>query len=65
MAESKAPLLINGCEMDRHIPPEKQIVLDGMFGGGKFVPGYERTYWDGCAHGFAVRVDMVCTRVRL
>ena len=21
---------------------------------GKFAPGYERTYWDACLHGFAV-----------
>lgn len=28
-------------------------------GDGKFAPGYQRTYWDGCVHGFAVRGDLV------
>ena len=42
-------------------PIEAQSKADEMFGGGKFAPGYERTYWDGCTHGFAVRGDMVST----
>ncbi|KAI0742607.1 hypothetical protein C8Q80DRAFT_916425 [Daedaleopsis nitida] len=34
-------------------------------GGGKFAPGYERMYWEGCSHGFAdcgdmVRVQLTC-----
>lgn len=40
-------------------PPEQQTVADEVLGGRKFAPGYERTYWDGCAHGFAVRGDLV------
>ena len=42
-------------------PIEAQSKADEMFGSGKFAPGYERTYWDGCTHGFAVRGDMVST----
>ncbi|KAH9931800.1 alpha/beta-hydrolase [Fomitopsis serialis] len=63
-AESKAPLLINGCEVDSQFPPESQKIADEVFGDGKFVPGYERTYWDGCTHGFAVRGDMSNPKVK-
>ena len=56
---SKAPLLINSCTVDQMFPIEAQSKADEIFGGGKFAPGYERTYWDGCTHGFAVRGDMV------
>lgn len=38
---------------------EAQAKADEILGGGKFAPGYERTYWEGCTHGFAVRGDMV------
>lgn len=57
--KAKAPLLINSCETDSQFPLEAQAKADEILGGGKFVPGYERTYWDGCTHGFAVRGDMV------
>lgn len=60
IAESKAPLLINSCEFDQAFPVEKQAIADELLGGGKFAPGYERTYWAGCTHGFAVRGDLVC-----
>lgn len=59
LAKSKNPLLINSCETDSQFPPEKQKIADELLGGGKYAPGYERTYWDGCSHGFAVRGDMV------
>ena len=58
--KAKAPLLINSCETDQQFPLEAQAKADEILGGGKFAPGYERTYWDGCTHGFAVRGDMVC-----
>ena len=57
--KAKAPLLINSCETDPTFPVEAQATADEMFGGGKFAPGYERTYWPGCTHGFAVRGDLV------
>ena len=56
--KSKAPLLINSCEDDPAFPQEAQKVADEIF-SGKFAPGYQRTYWEGCSHGFAVRGDMV------
>ena len=59
MAKSKAPLLINSCEFDDQFDQNAQAVVDKMMGDGKFAPGYERTYWDGCTHGFAVRGDLV------
>ena len=58
--ESTAPLLINSCEVDWSFPPESQKIADEILGGGKFAPGYERTYWEGCNHGFAVRGVLVC-----
>ncbi|OBZ74143.1 Protein AIM2 [Grifola frondosa] len=57
-AESKAPLLINTCEIDSIFPAEAQATADEFFGEGKFAPGYQRVHWDGCTHGFAVRGDM-------
>ncbi|KIP04970.1 hypothetical protein PHLGIDRAFT_25327 [Phlebiopsis gigantea 11061_1 CR5-6] len=57
-ATSKAPLLINSCEIDPMFPLEAQAMADEIMGGGKFVPGYERTYWEGCTHGFATKGDL-------
>ncbi|KIP04968.1 hypothetical protein PHLGIDRAFT_14854 [Phlebiopsis gigantea 11061_1 CR5-6] len=57
-ATSKAHLLINSCEIDPPFPAEYQAKTDEMMGGGQFAPGYERTYWEGCIHGFAVKGDM-------
>ena len=62
-ALSKAPLLINSCEVDPAFPLENQAMADEILGGGKFAPGYERTYWEGCRHGFAVKGDLV-SRIR-
>ncbi|EMD39198.1 hypothetical protein CERSUDRAFT_81960 [Gelatoporia subvermispora B] len=62
--QSKAPLLINSCEIDRAFPSEMQQKADEILGGGKFAPGYKRTYWDGCTHGFAVRGDMSDPKVK-
>ncbi|KDQ50689.1 hypothetical protein JAAARDRAFT_41769 [Jaapia argillacea MUCL 33604] len=62
---SKAPLLINSCEVDPQFPKEKQELADELFGNGKFAPGYERTYWDGCTHGFAVRGDISNPKVKV
>jgi len=58
LKQSKAPLLINSCTGDQQFPPESQAIADDLLGNGKFAPGYERTYWDGCNHGFAVRCDL-------
>ncbi|TBU22617.1 alpha/beta-hydrolase [Dichomitus squalens] len=55
---AKAPLLINSCEVDQQFPIESQKVADEILGDGKFAPGYQRTYWPGCVHGFAVRGDL-------
>ena len=61
-ASAKAPLLINSCEVDTQFPAEKQAKADAVLGDGKFAPGYLRTYFDGCTHGFSVRGDMVRPR---
>ena len=60
---SKAPLLINSCETDTMFPIPAQEQTDALLGGGKFAPGYERTYWPGCVHGFAVRGDLVSAHI--
>ncbi|KAI0731391.1 alpha/beta-hydrolase [Earliella scabrosa] len=61
---SKAPLLINSCETDSMFPIPAQEQTDAILGGGKFAPGYERTYWPGCVHGFAVRGDLSNPQVK-
>ncbi|EIW59789.1 alpha/beta-hydrolase [Trametes versicolor FP-101664 SS1] len=61
---SKAPLLINSCEVDPMFGLEAQAKADEILGGGKFAPGYERTYWEGCTHGFAVRGDMSNPKIK-
>ncbi|KAH9932723.1 alpha/beta-hydrolase [Epithele typhae] len=61
---SRAPLLINSCEVDPMFPVEAQKKADEILGGGKFAPGYERTYWEGCHHGYAVRGDMSNPKVK-
>ncbi|KAF7798573.1 hypothetical protein EIP86_009795 [Pleurotus ostreatoroseus] len=57
--KSKAALLINSCEFDSYFGREKQALADEIFGGGKFSPGYEKTYWEGCTHGFSIQGDLV------
>lgn len=53
------PLLVNSCETDPMYPAEKQKSGDDILGGGKTeAPGYRRTYWPGCSHGFAIRGDV-------
>ncbi|KAH9940882.1 alpha/beta-hydrolase [Epithele typhae] len=56
IASSQAPLLINSCEFDTMFPLENAPKVDGLF--ASFGPGYKRTYYQGCTHGFAVRGDM-------
>ncbi|TBU38859.1 alpha/beta-hydrolase [Dichomitus squalens] len=63
-AHSKAPLLINACEFDPQFPRSAGQNADELFGGGKFAPGYEHTYWEGCTHGFAVRGDLSDPKVK-
>jgi len=64
LAKSQAPVLFNTCEVDRAFPAEAQAAADEILGGGEYAPGYERTYWEGCTHGFAVRGDMTDPKVK-
>jgi dienelactone hydrolase len=57
--QAKVPILINSCEVDNAFPADAQKAVDALLGDGQYTPGYERTYWPGCTHGFAVRGDMV------
>ena len=56
-SKSKAPLLINSCEIDELFPKSFAEATDNKF--ANFAPGYRRTYYEGAAHGFAVRGDLV------
>jgi len=49
IAKSKAPLLINSCEIDPQFPQEFAKTADEKF--AKYEHGYKRTYWEGCQHG--------------
>ncbi|EPQ56721.1 dienelactone hydrolase endo-1,3,1,4-beta-D-glucanase [Gloeophyllum trabeum ATCC 11539] len=64
LSTSKAPLLINSCEVDQQFPKEAQAKADEVLGNGKFQPGYTRLYWEGCTHGFAVRGDLSNPKVK-
>jgi len=63
-SKTNVPLLINSCEEDSQYPAEKQAKGDEILGGGKHAAGYERTYWEGCTHGFAVRGDVSNPKVK-
>ena len=58
------PLLINSCETDSAFPIDDQRKADEILGDGKYKPGYKRTYWPGCTHGFAVRGDLTDPKVK-
>ncbi|KAJ6514487.1 Alpha/Beta hydrolase protein [Mycena vitilis] len=62
--KATAPLLINGCTHDPVFPPEDQEKADAILGGGNFAPGYKRLYWEGVAHGFAVKHDLGDPKIR-
>ena len=55
--KSKAPLLINTCEVDDMFPKTIAETADKKF--ANFAPGYRRTYYEGASHGFGVRGDIV------
>ena len=57
IAKSKAPLLINSCELDDAFPKSFAETADQKF--ATFAPGYRRTHYEGASHGFAVRGDTV------
>ncbi|KAF8262489.1 dienelactone hydrolase endo-1,3,1,4-beta-D-glucanase [Lactarius quietus] len=54
--KSKAPLLVNSCEIDDTFPNAMCVAADEQF--AKFEPGYKRAYWEGVHHGFATRGDL-------
>lgn len=57
--KSKAPLLINSCEVDDQFPELAQAHADRILGNGnQCTDTYQREYFAGCTHGFAVRGDL-------
>ncbi|KAH7103538.1 alpha/beta-hydrolase [Auriculariales sp. MPI-PUGE-AT-0066] len=55
---SRVPLLLNVCDVDHQYGPEAQKIGDELLGNGTYTPGYKRTFWPGCEHGFAVRGNL-------
>ena len=64
LEKSTVPVLFNTCEVDQAFPLDAQAKADDLLGDGKYKPGYQRTYWKGCTHGFAVRGDIVSYHVK-
>ncbi|KAI6000263.1 dienelactone hydrolase [Pisolithus marmoratus] len=63
---SKAPLLINSCTVDPQFPREFQAEADRVIGNGEqFTETYRREYFEGCAHGFAIRGDQSKPEVKV
>jgi dienelactone hydrolase len=56
---SHAPLCLEVSDTDAELSLEDQLLIDEMFGDGKFTPGYQRDCFANMAHGFAVRGDML------
>ncbi|KAJ7624623.1 hypothetical protein FB45DRAFT_869535 [Roridomyces roridus] len=46
------------CTHNPAFPPASQARADAILGGGAFAPGYKRSYYEGCARGFAVHGDL-------
>ncbi|KAF9013559.1 dienelactone hydrolase [Hymenopellis radicata] len=64
VSTASAPLQINSCEFDEYFPPAIQAKGDEIFANAKFAPGYERLYYEGCTHGFAVRGDISDPKIK-
>ncbi|KAF8592231.1 dienelactone hydrolase [Ramaria rubella] len=64
LAQSKAPFLVNSCDIDQQFTAEACVTADKLLGDGKYTPGYKRVHWEGCTHGFAVRGDMTDPKVK-
>lgn len=60
LEKSKAPILFNCCEIDPLFDATARTAANKILGDGKFAPGYQQNYWEGVAHGFATRGDLVC-----
>ncbi|WAQ90330.1 hypothetical protein PtA15_12A319 [Puccinia triticina] len=56
--KSKAPLLINSCEIDPQFGADAQQRSDELLGDGQYKPGYKRTYYPGASHGFGIRANL-------
>ncbi|KAH8926537.1 hypothetical protein BT69DRAFT_1331225 [Atractiella rhizophila] len=52
---TQLPILWNVCETDPQCPPEKQKIVDEVYGNAEF---YKKSYYPSASHGFAVRGDM-------
>jgi len=58
IAKSHVPVQINTAGLDAVFTPAVQAIADMVLGNGKYKPGYNRTFFPGVAHGFAVRANL-------
>ncbi|KAH8922791.1 dienelactone hydrolase endo-1,3,1,4-beta-D-glucanase [Atractiella rhizophila] len=58
LEKSKVPIQINSAELDNAFNLTSQALVDSLMGDGKYKPGYNRTFFKGVAHGFAVRANL-------
>ncbi|KAG6848413.1 hypothetical protein H0H93_000408 [Arthromyces matolae] len=56
--ESHVPIQFNTAELDTAFTPALQTVADDILGFGRYHPGYNRTFFAGVGHGFAVRANL-------
>jgi len=55
IARSHVPVQINSAGLDTVFTLDDQAIADEVMGDGKYKPGYNRTFFPGVPHGFAVR----------
>ncbi|KAF9457820.1 dienelactone hydrolase endo-1,3,1,4-beta-D-glucanase [Collybia nuda] len=58
LANSHVPIQMNSAELDTAFSPAVQAIADGILGDGKYRPGYDRPFFTGVGHGFAVRANL-------
>lgn len=58
LTHSHVPVQINSAQLDTAFSPAIQAIADSILGDGKYKPGYNRTFFTGVGHGFAVRANL-------
>ncbi|KAG6867667.1 hypothetical protein C0993_012568, partial [Termitomyces sp. T159_Od127] len=56
--DSDVPIQFNTAELDTAFTPALQAEADDILGFGRYPPGYNRTFFAGVGHGFAVRANL-------
>jgi len=58
LRQSHVPVQINSAELDTDFTPAVAMEVDSILGDGKYKPGYNRTFFLGVGHGFAVSANL-------